>query len=96
MKVWLLGFAAVLVAIVLGWASSQDMAPTSNANADGGKPAHSEQTPAGLVKLFPASEVWLNKKRKAVVVDGQICLREGLLEMFACPRAPKSMNRSSA
>jgi hypothetical protein len=89
MKVWLLGFTTALVAAVLGWAGSQDPAPTGNADADNGKLAHAEQTPEGLVKLFPASEVWLDKKRKAVVVDGQICLREGLLEMFACPKGTK-------
>jgi len=48
-----------------------------------------EATPEGLVKLFPKSDVWLDKKRKAVVVDGQVCLREGQLEMFACPRGTK-------
>lgn len=30
-------------------------------------------------------EVWLDLKAKQVLVGGQICLREGLLEMFACP-----------
>src|SRR4051812_972825 len=48
-----------------------------------------EPIPDGLVKLFPKSDVWLDKQRKAVVVDGQVCLREGQLEMFACPRGTK-------
>ncbi len=48
-----------------------------------------EPTPEGRVKLFPKSDVWLDKNRKAVVVDGQVCLREGQLEMFACPRGTK-------
>src|SRR5690348_16348771 len=56
--------------------------------ADEPKPA-AEPTPEGLVKLFPKSDVWLDKKRKAVVVDGQVCLREGQLEMFASPRGTK-------
>lgn len=47
------------------------------------------QTPDDLVKLSQAGDVWLDKKRKAVVVDGQVCLREGLLEMFACPKGTK-------
>src|SRR5436853_2750650 len=54
---------------------------------DDTKPA--EPAPEGLVKLFPKSDVWLDEKRKAVVVDGQVCLREGQLEMFACPRGTK-------
>jgi hypothetical protein len=53
------------------------------------EPKAAEPTPEGLVKLFPKSDVWLDKNRKAVVVDGQVCLREGQLEMFACPRGTK-------
>jgi hypothetical protein len=45
--------------------------------------------PEGLVKLSQANDVWLDTKRKAVVVDGQVCLREGQLEMFACPKGTK-------
>jgi hypothetical protein len=45
--------------------------------------------PSELTKLFPASDVWYDSKRKAVVVDGQVCLREGQLEMFACPKGTK-------
>src|ERR1051325_5563629 len=47
------------------------------------------ETPEGLKKLFPSSDIWLDAKRKAVVVDGQVCLREGQLEMFACPKGTK-------
>jgi hypothetical protein len=46
-------------------------------------------TPEGLVKLSKTNDVWLDAKRKAVVVDGQICLRQGQLEMFACPKGTK-------
>jgi hypothetical protein len=46
-------------------------------------------TPEGLTKLFDKSEVWLDIKRNAVVVDGQICLTAGQLEMFACPKGTK-------
>lgn len=46
-------------------------------------------TPDGLVKLSQTNDVWLDTKRKAVVVDGQVCLREGQLEMFACPKGSK-------
>jgi hypothetical protein len=46
-------------------------------------------TPEGLKKLFEKSDVWLDTKRKAVVVDGQVCLTMGQLEMFACPKGTK-------
>ncbi len=45
--------------------------------------------PAELVRLSKTGEIWLDKKRKAVVIDGQVCLREGNLEMFACPKGTK-------
>lgn len=45
--------------------------------------------PAELVRLSKTNEIWLDTKRKAVVIDGEVCLREGNLEMFACPRGTK-------
>ena len=40
-------------------------------------------------QLFPDEQCWFDIKRKIVIVDGQICQREALLEMFACPRDTK-------
>src|SRR4029079_10219545 len=45
--------------------------------------------PAELRRLSKNNDVWFDDKRKAVVVDGQVCLREGQLEMFACPKGTK-------
>lgn len=45
--------------------------------------------PAGAKKLSPTYSIWLDPREKAVLVDGQICLREGMLEMFACTRNSK-------
>jgi hypothetical protein len=45
--------------------------------------------PSELVRLSKTDEIWLDNKRKAVVVDGEVCLREGQLEMFACPKGTK-------
>jgi hypothetical protein len=60
------------------------------ARGDEPQPANSDAaTPAGLTKLSKTNDVWLDTKRKAVVVDGQVCLREGQLEMFACPKGTK-------
>ena len=67
--------------------------PRSDAadNEDEGKaksrPALPE--PVGAQRLSPRYPVWIDKKEKAVLVDGQICLREGMLEMFACMRNTK-------
>jgi hypothetical protein len=43
----------------------------------------------GLKKITKDHDVYLDLKRKAVVVDGEVCLREGQLEMFACPKGTK-------
>src|SRR5262245_18482993 len=51
--------------------------------------AAADDPPPDLVKISKTGDVWFDKKRKAVVVDGQVCLREGHLEMFACPKGTK-------
>ena len=40
-------------------------------------------------RLAPNYDVWLDAKRGAVLVDGQVSLRRGMLEMFACIRNTK-------
>jgi len=42
-----------------------------------------------LLRLDPEAPVWIDAKRKQVVMEGEVCLREGMLEMFACPRRTK-------
>lgn len=45
--------------------------------------------PEGATRLSPKFDVWLDAKRGAVLVDGQVSLRRGMLEMFACIRNTK-------
>jgi hypothetical protein len=45
--------------------------------------------PEGATRLAPNFDVWLDAKRGAVLVDGQVSLRRGMLEMFACIRNTK-------
>lgn len=45
--------------------------------------------PIGARRLSPQHPIWIDIKEKAVLVDGQISLREGMLEMFACTRNTK-------
>jgi len=41
--------------------------------------------PSGAIqRLSPKAPVWIDTKRKMVIVDGEIVLRRGSLEMFAC------------
>ena len=45
--------------------------------------------PAGAARLSPKHDAWLDSKRGVVIVDGQVSLRRGMLEMFACTRNTK-------
>ena len=47
------------------------------------------QKSTNLVRLDKVHEIWIEKKKKWVVVDGEVCLREGQLELFACPKGTK-------
>ena len=42
-----------------------------------------------LKKLSPEYDVWVDGKRKRVVMRGEICLNRGALEMFACLKGTK-------
>jgi hypothetical protein len=56
-----------------------------------GKPPEPPKLPApkGAKRLSEEYDVWLDPKQRAVIVDGQVSLREGMLEMFACTRNTK-------
>jgi hypothetical protein len=45
--------------------------------------------PPGARRLSPRHPVWVDLKDKSVIVDGQISLTKGMLEMFACTRNTK-------
>ncbi len=45
--------------------------------------------PPGMKRLSEKDRVWVDTKRHLVVVDGYIALRQGQLEMFACPAGTK-------
>jgi hypothetical protein len=44
---------------------------------------------AGLQRLSPDADVWVDKQGKRLIVDGEVCLTRGFLEMFACPKDTK-------
>jgi hypothetical protein len=45
--------------------------------------------PEGARRLSPDYDVWVDPKEGVVIVDGQVSLREGMLEMLACTRNTK-------
>ncbi|MCS7306447.1 MAG: YdjY domain-containing protein [Thermoguttaceae bacterium] len=42
-----------------------------------------------LIRLHPIFPVWADRDQKRIVMVGEVCKREGMLEMFACPRRTK-------
>ena len=51
--------------------------------------AGAKDAASGIVRMTKDYDLWIDPKHKLVIVDGQICLREGQLEMFACPKGSK-------
>ena len=45
--------------------------------------------PKGATRLAPDARLWIDKKKRRVVIDGYVAMREGPLEMFACPAGTK-------
>ncbi len=43
----------------------------------------------GAKRLTPDNGVWIDLKRRRVIVAGRVVLRRGMLEMFACPKFTK-------
>ncbi len=83
---------AIALAAILTASRTQATAAASEANsvaAPGAASAAPAATASGIVRLTKDQDLWIDPQRKLVIVDGQVCLREGQLEMFACPRGSK-------
>jgi hypothetical protein len=70
--------------------ANQDVAPKSAIPQD----SAADLIAAGLIdpqwtRMDPLREVWIDREKRQVVLGGRICFREGMLEMFACPRGTK-------
>jgi hypothetical protein len=77
-------------------APSAEPAPAGAPAVDaGGEPAGAPTAePAAAAKsgwkrLSDKYDVWIDPQRNAVAVGGEVCLREGQLEMFACLKGTK-------
>jgi hypothetical protein len=49
----------------------------------------SDEKKSELHRLDAKAPLWIDNARKRVVMVGKVCLREGQLEMFACPEGTK-------
>lgn len=52
-------------------------------------PKTEKKAASRLISLSKEHSIWIDVKRKIVVVDGEVAVREGALEMFACPKGTK-------
>lgn len=89
----------IMVSITPGMACAQEKEPAADQSVlveqkPGEPPAIKpiEFKPDGdgaIKKLMPDMPVWIDTKRKMVIMDGEVCLRKGSLEMFACLKGTK-------
>lgn len=86
---------ALSVAAVV-WAASCALScadPPPTAPADNTKPDAAAKIEQGsdpnIVYLSPEHDLWVDKKHHEVVMKGKIAVREGNLEMLACPEGTK-------
>jgi hypothetical protein len=96
---WANSLFAGLVSVVQAQpAAKQEPAEVQNADAATAAVTENESSPAapqklpepkGAQRLSREYDVWIDPKEKSVLIDGQISLREGMLEMFACTRNTK-------
>ena len=81
---------AALVMTLPARSRADDEKPTSDAAAAAGKGKRdSQKEDSDLIRLDAKAPLWIDKARKRVVMIGKVCLREGQLEMFACPEGTK-------
>lgn len=45
--------------------------------------------PPGMVRLQPNADIWIDRAKNRLVIDGNVCLIRGPLEMFACLKGTK-------
>jgi len=87
-------FSVMLLCLVVLGFVSVDAKDNPGEKKPGGKSQPAKQKSAvkpvgGLVRLAKEQDIWIHPKKKWVVLDGVVCLREGQLEMFACPKETK-------
>jgi hypothetical protein len=93
----LLGSTAVLILKAADPADGKSKKPvetTSPADAsppaaDNEPPRKNPADPTVTLRRLPPYDVWIDAKNKQVVVDGQVCLTRGPLEMFAVTKNTK-------
>ena len=82
----------LIVALVLHFSCLSSSASAQEKPAEPKPPATeppAAKDPPGLKRITKDYDVWVDPKRRLVIVDGVVCLTEGQLEMFACSKGTK-------
>jgi hypothetical protein len=90
--VWFRGFGSAQeggTALPSEEAAEQEAAKTDEPPVPVRRPPKKLPAPPGARRLSPDFDVWVDSKKAVVYVDGEVSLREGMLEMFACTRHTK-------
>jgi hypothetical protein len=91
-------FSTVSLFVAASQSNAEDASPATPAttstttDAPPGKKAPEPPKlpePKGAKRLSKEYPIWVDPKEKVVIVEGQVALREGMLEMFACTRSTK-------
>ena len=54
-------------------------------NPDGPDSAKGLPVPADAISLNLSERIWIDKQRKRLLLDGEVCLQKGMLELLICP-----------
>jgi hypothetical protein len=78
------------VAAILALPGLAELGPLVQADEPDNKPAVEAEAPLpGLKRLSPDADVWLDPEKKQLVLRGDVVLRRGPLELFACLKRTK-------
>jgi hypothetical protein len=86
---------AVNLFVAVDFSLGEEKTPVNSAATESARGAADRKAPPalpepkGAQRLSPDYPVWLDPNEKAVLVDGQIALREGMLDLLACTRNTK-------
>jgi hypothetical protein len=68
---------------------AQDAASANPASDSSASPTATSSSDPNIVYLSPDHNLWIDKRQHEVVMKGKIAVREGNLEMLACPEGTK-------
>ena len=72
-----IGFVALCLTSVVGIADAQEAGPPESPNR--------LPVPKDAISLSQDEKIWIDKQRERLLLDGEVCLQKGPLELLICP-----------